>query len=369
MTAKKINIALFSPSLNPYSETFIQAHKNYLEGTIFYYYGTGNAIQLEHFNTLVSPFKKICLKLFAKLRKKASSYIWEQQLLQNLKANKIDVILVEYGTHAHHLRNVLKQSGLPAVVHFHGYDASVYKVLEKCNNYKEVFQIAQTFIAVSKSMKEKLVSIGCPSEKIIVNPCGPQPDFEKVIPSFSKKQLIAVGRFTDKKAPYYLILAFKEVLKEHPEAQLLLAGDGILFNASLNLIKYFGLEANIKLLGVITPEKYRDLLKESYAFVQHSITALNGDTEGTPVAVLEASIAGLPVISTNHTGISDVIIHGKTGLLSEEHDVATMALHMKQILSNVEFAKQLGAAGKLNIAENFSLNNHINLLQLALKKA
>ncbi|GHC60002.1 glycosyltransferase [Ulvibacter litoralis] len=369
MINKKLNIALFSPNENPYSETFIQAHKNYLDGNVFYYFGTGIGIRLEKHKAMMGYYTNLLLKIYAKITKKSSSYIWKKRILHSLKFNNIDVVLVEYGTHAHHLREVLRRSGLPVVVHFHGYDASVRSVLSDCGNYKEVFQLSQKVIAVSYVMKDKLLSIGCPSKKIVVNRCGPQPEFEEVIPLFSKKQFLSVGRFTDKKAPYYTILAFKDVLREYPNAQLLLAGDGALFNSCLNLIKYYGIENNIKMLGVIKPEEFRDLLKESIALVQHSITSLSGDMEGTPVAVLEASIAGLPVISTIHAGIPEVIIHGETGLLSKEHDVDTMTSHMKLILSDVESAKKLGAAGKLNVSEHFNLKKHINLLQLTLENA
>ena len=84
--------------------------------------------------------------------------------------------------------------------------------------------------------------------------------------------------------------------------------------------------------------------------------------EGTPVSILEASIAGLPIISTYHGGIPDVVLHEQTGLLCKEHDVNTMSTHMLQLLDDVAYAKQLGAAGKQHIKENFSLDRHIDVL-------
>ena len=123
------------------------------------------------------------------------------------------------------------------------------------------------------------------------------------------------------------------------------------------------------MLGVIKPEEFRGLLEVSLASVQHSITAANGDMEGTPLAVLEASIAGLPVISTIHAGIPDVINHEDTGLLSQEHDVAAMAANMLRLLDDVELAKKLGTRGKKNIFKNFSFKTHIDRLQLALQRA
>lgn len=362
-----MNIAIFSPSQNPYSETFIQAHKNGLKGNIFYYYGIGLNIQLEGVEELMPNFRYKRLRVYAKLTKKSSSFLWQRRLLYSIKQNKVDKILVEYGTHAFHLLEVLKQAKISVIVHFHGYDASVNSVIQRCNNYKEVFHIANRVIAVSRVMESKLLELGCPEEKLVYNVYGPQKLFENVQPNFTKKQFIAIGRFTNKKAPYYTILAFKEVLKRHPDAILLFAGQGELMNTCENLICYFNLGNNVKLLGVISPERYTEILSESLAFVQHSITAKNGDMEGTPLAVLEASVAGLPVISTKHAGIPDVILHEQTGLLCEEHDVDAMIMNMLRLLDDIDLTKKMGAAGKLHVLQNYSVERHLDVLQKMLE--
>ncbi|XMO86579.1 glycosyltransferase [Algibacter sp. AS12] len=363
MKNNNLNIAILTPNKNPYSETFIQAHKNYLKGTVFYYYGAISNMKLENHNSITNKYINLLLKVYINFFNKPRRYLKEYFIIKSLKKQKIDVVLVEYGDHSFNLLNILKATKLPVVVHFHGHDAVRKNIVKNCNNYKDVFLMASKVIAVSKVMYQRLLGLGCPKQKLIYNTYGPNPDFELVKAQFSKKQFIAIGRFTDKKAPYYTILAFKEVLKKHPNATLLMAGDGYLFNICKNLIKYYNLENSVKLLGIITPEIFRNLLQESLAFVQHSITAEDGDMEGTPLAVLEASIAGLPVISTYHAGIPDVIIHGKTGLLCKEHDVLSMSQHMLQVLDDVSFAKKLGAAGKINIKNNFSMEKHIDKLQ------
>ncbi|MGZ0017465.1 glycosyltransferase [Yeosuana sp. AK3] len=362
----KMNIAIFSPSQNPYSETFIQAHKNHLKSKVFYYYGSGSQIQLEGHARLMPLLRYKVLRVYAKLSRKSSSFLWHEQVLYSLKIHKIDAVLVEYGTHAYYLKRVLLESRLPVVVHFHGYDASIKNVIESCNYYKEVFEYSKKIIAVSRVMEKTLLDLGCPQDKLVYNVYGPQNIFETITPQFSKKQFIAVGRFTNKKAPYYTILAFKQVVKTHPDSRLLMAGDGVLLNTCKNLVKHFELTEHVKFLGVITPEVFCNILKESLAFVQHSITADDGDMEGTPVSILEASAAGLPVIATYHAGIPDVIVHNETGLLCEEHDTEAMSKHMLLLLNNMELAKQIGAAGKTFIKTHFSLERHISSLQFVL---
>ena len=136
----------------------------------------------------------------------------------------------------------------------------------------------------------------------------------------------------------------------------------LLLNASKNIAKIIGTGNNVIFTGAITPARYQQILLESRAYVQHSITADDGDMEGTPVSVMEASAAGIPVISTFHAGIPDVIVDGKTGLLCKELDVESMAVNMLRLASDKEFALCLGAAGKKRMAELFSKDWQMNVL-------
>jgi colanic acid/amylovoran biosynthesis glycosyltransferase len=364
-----MKIGLFTPNQNPYSETFVQQHKLGLKDKVFYYYGSGLGTKLEGQPPLVSKVKHIWLKLLSKVLKKPSSYIKHTIICDSLKKNNIDVVLVEYGIHAHAILPIIKKAKIPMVVHFHGYDASVPSAIEKCNNYKEVFEYASKIIVVSKVMQQMLTDLGCPEGKLIYNPCGPRPEFEEVSPVFLNKQFISIGRFVDKKAPYYTLLAFKKVVDNYPDAILKMAGNGVLLNTCENLVKHLKLEKNVQFLGVISVEEFKKELSQSAAFVQHSVRASNGDMEGTPVSIMEAGLAGIPVISTYHAGISDVIVHNKTGLLCKEHDVDGMAKHMIKVLDNLDFAKTLGANNRLRIKEHFSLEQHINLLQKTLESS
>tara|TARA_R110001583_G_scaffold162719_1_gene314997 strand:- start:52323 stop:53444 length:1122 start_codon:yes stop_codon:yes gene_type:complete len=358
----KKNIALISPSENAYSETFIQQHRNNLEGTIIFYFNGSlpkeNDIEGELLNRVQSLFYKVLRKF--KLTKFNAN---ELALLKSFKKQKIHVVVAEYGTTAVAINNVCKYLKLPLIPIFHGYDASIKSVLENFKTrYQTLFEYASTVIAVSNKIAETLVNLGCDEQKIVVTPCAPDERFFEIIPNFKNPLFVGVGRFVDKKAPYYTILAFYKVLKQFPGAKLIIAGNGPLYNTCKNLINHLKVLDNVKLLGVITPKELTQYFKEALAFVQHSIIADNGDSEGTPVAVLEASAAGLPVISTFHAGIPDVIIDGKTGYLVNEHDVDEMASKMLLLLNDYDKAKRMGNYGKLNIKNHFSKKQHIDIL-------
>lgn len=362
-----MKIALFSPNQNPYSETFIQAHKNYLKGDVFYYYGRGLNIKLENHPKIGSHFMSNFLKVVRALGKRSDTFVEEQLISKSLKRNKIDVVLVEYGHHANHLLPIIKKTGLPMVVHFHGYDATVKELIKKQKSYTALFAYASKVIAVSRDMEQKLLDLGCPEDKLCYNANAAQPEFLDILPTFAKKQFVFIGRFKGKKAPYYTILAFKEVLQKHPDAKLLMAGNGVLHEVCENMVNYFGLRNNVELLGVISPEECCKLMESSLAYVQHSITTKDGDMEGMPISILEASSAGLPVIATAHAGIKDVIVHEETGLLCDEHDVKKMEQHMLRLLEDPVFAQKLGMAGKARIRLSFNFEKHISGIQQLLE--
>jgi len=259
-----IKIGLFTPNQNPYSETFVQAHKTGLKDKVFYYYGSGFGTKLEGHTTLASKAKLLRLKLTAKILDKSYYFVKHKIICDSLKKHNIDVVLVEYGIHAHKVLPIIKMAKLPMVVHFHGFDASVPDAIERCNNYEEVFKYATKVIVVSTIMRQMLIDLGCPQEKIVYTPCGPRPEFANIQPDFLNQQFIAVGRFVDKKAPYYTIMAFKKVVDEHPNAQLKIAGDGPLFNICENLVRQLKLENNVLFLGVISSEELKQEFAKSY---------------------------------------------------------------------------------------------------------
>lgn len=359
-----MNIALLSPSKSSYSETFIQAQKNGLRGTVFYYYDGTPPTKLEGKGSILIPFGDF-RKRYGFLYKDVKSH----SLKASFKKNKIDVVLAQYGPTGEAAAAICEAMHIPLIVHFHGYDAFIWDVISKHNYYQNCFKVASSVIVVSQHMKKQLIALGCPENKLIYNPCTPDDLFYEVSPNFLNQQFLVVGRFTDKKAPYYSLLAFQKILKWHPKATLVFAGQGDLLDTCKNLAKYLDIEDAVIFMGIIKREKLLLLLEGSIAFLQHSITTENGDCEGTPVAVMEASAAGLPVIASLHAGIPEVILDNETGLLVKEHDVAAMSNHMLTLLNQPDLAHQLGKRGKQRIQKYFSRNQQLKLLQETLINA
>jgi colanic acid/amylovoran biosynthesis glycosyltransferase len=355
-----MKLAILSPNENAYSETFIQAHKN-LPFEIFFYCNGRIPSQLEGTSRWVRLMHKFYFKLKFLINKKLSPS--EQLLKYLLKKKDVNCVLAEYGVTAAESLKIIQSLNLPLIVHFHGFDASDKKFLLKYKErYVQVFQYARAVISVSKKMSDDLISLGCPAQKIFLNTYGPNDAYFSVKPNFALKNFTAIGRFVEKKAPQLTIRAFSEVVKQYPDARLFFGGEGKLLDDCKRLVQDLGIEAQVSFLGILSRSQIMELFSESLAFVQHSITAKNGDSEGTPLAIMEASAAGLPVIATRHAGIPDVIEDGITGFLVDERDVESMANYMKELCKNHEEAKLMGSRGSQYIYKNFTIEKHLGYL-------
>jgi glycosyltransferase involved in cell wall biosynthesis len=363
-------IALIAPNQAAYSETFIQAHKNLLNANVRYYYDGKLPHCLEGEGPLQpTRFDVIRKKLSSVMGRDACTSLHEDLLIESFKKNRIEKVYAEYGPTAVAVLNVCKKMNMPLIVNFHGYDISVGHVIDRYREpYWRMLEYAESIVAVSRHMFDPLVELGADRQKITYTPCAPQDSFFEVQPRFSEAVFIAAGRFVNKKAPYYTVLAFVEVLKKHPGARLLFAGSGPLLPACRNIVRYHGCDGAVIFLGDVDSKTLQQLYASATGFVQHSITAEDGDMEGTPVSVLEASAAGLPVVSTMHAGIPGVVVDGQTGLLVQEHDVERMAQNMIRLLDDREYAKSLGRQGREFVRNNFSMEKHIGVLNGLINK-
>jgi colanic acid/amylovoran biosynthesis glycosyltransferase len=362
-----IKLAILSPNGNAYSETFIQAHKQ-LPFDVKYYFNGFVPNKLEEEGLF---YNSVLERNFYKLNPKRKTYSFaEHKLMQSLKNKNINCVLAEYGTTAAESLNVLKKLNIPLVVHFHGYDATMEDFVNKYKKkYIEVFEYAKAIIVVSNKMYKDVLALGCSESKMHLITYGPNNSFFDIKASFNNSQFIAVGRFVDKKAPYLTIAAFKDVLNKHPEAKLIMAGDGPLLNTCVNLAKAWKIDENVIFTGPVPPAEIIKYFESSLAFVQHSVIAGNGDSEGAPVAVFEASAAGLPIIASKHAGIPDIVIDRKTGLLFDELDIQAMAGLMIELLDNKAMAQQMGETGRQHIKENFPLSKHLSGIESLIRQA
>lgn len=298
------------------------------------------------------------------LNESAFSYI--------LLKNKIDVVLVEFMLKGIIIKDVCEKLKIPFVVHTHGGGDIMAEdyIRNYSHSYLDMFRKAAKVISVDSYSSKKLIEFGLAEDKLTEIQLGIDlAIFKQTIPSLNKPVFFGVGRFVNKKAPYLTLMAFASVVQKHPEAKLILAGNGPLYDSCIQISKALHIENNVEFPLVISPEQVSEFMRQSRAFVQHSIHTTDGDSEGIPVAVLEAMACGLPVISTIHNGIADTITHGTQGLLVKENDIDGMAECMSQLIDDPLYADVLGANARKKVEENFEMSEVIGSLYQILEEA
>jgi len=295
---------------------------------------------------------------------KKLSPVKTKYLSKYLIKNRIQAVLAEYGPTGAAVMDACRMANVPLIVHFHGYDAhrkditSSYKHL-----YRQMFGQASAIVVVSSKMNKQLIELGAPPEKIYYNVYGVETDrFKATDPGKNPPRFLAVGRFVDKKAPYLTILAFKELLNHFSSARLVMVGDGPLLETCTQISKALNIRNSIEFTGPLKHDKVAMLMQKSRAFVQHSVTSGSGDSEGTPVSLLEACASGLPIISTRHAGIKDIIIENEFGFLVDESDIQQMAKHMITLAQQPELALSLGKNARNHILKHLTMEKSINNL-------
>jgi len=335
-------LCIICPAVGKYSTTFITNQINELP--FQKYILTRENGDLEDLKGEKILSSNIIARLIRFVRQRLTKYnfskIQNKALAKYLKKNRIDHVLFQFGTLANDFYPACLYAKVEFTVHFHGYDA--YKNNYDENYYMNLFKYAKNIVAVSHHMQDKLVKTGAPINKVQIIPYGSNFTINNKERIRNSKEIryLAVGRFVEKKAPYLTILAFAKALNENKNIVLYMAGEGELLIHCKNIVKALKIENKVNFLGALSHIEIRNEMCKSDFFIQHSIVSHDGDSEGLPNSIIEALTLNIPVISTEHTGIPEIVKHEKNGLLCDEKDVDNMAKNiLRAIKMKFDFQK------------------------------
>ncbi|NEU76751.1 colanic acid biosynthesis glycosyltransferase WcaL [Hassallia byssoidea VB512170] len=273
-----------------------------------------------------------------------------------------DIIHCHFGPNG--LKGVLlKKMGLTKgklVTSFHGYDITQYIQNLSKNRYKPLFDIGDLFLPISEHWKQKLIELGCNEKKIIVHRMGVDCNKFSFTPRHPSQdgqiRIVTIARLVEKKGVEYAIRAVAKLGKANENIEYNILGDGPLRENLQQLIQELGVGSTVKLLGWKQQHEVVEILNNSHIMLAPSVTSKNGDQEGIPVVLMEAMAMGIPVVSTLHSGIPELVQDKITGFLVAERDIEALAERLNYLIEHPELWAEMGQAGRKQVEENYDIN-------------
>ncbi len=261
-----------------------------------------------------------------------------------------DIIHGHFSTESWRILAHARNARIPLVTTFYGLDVDK---LPRRRYWKirnpVLFRYGALFFAEGPFMGRRLEAIGCPGEKVKIVPLGIDLDLYRhsSIPeerSRSRRvRVLFVGLNREKKGPLDAAAVFAAALAEYPSMELHIVGVGSYRAGVERVLSKSGSLHRAVFHGALTFDAYLDVLKMCDLLLAPSCSAADGDCEGgAPVVCIEAQAAGMPVIGTRHCDIPFVVRHRITGLLSEEHDVASMARDLALLARDSDLRRTMG---------------------------
>lgn len=275
-----------------------------------------------------------------------------------VKRNNISLLHAHHGQLGMLLLPFKEETNLPLVTSIRGRDATLAnQPIGYLDNMKMLFDRGERFFPVCQYLADRLIAWGCPSEKIRVLYGGVDlNEFKYRAPHKGDSQnILSIGRLVEKKGHHILMQAFQKIRDKFPNATLTIIGRGELEEYLISLANQLNLGDSFRLLNHLPKDQVREQMTNADIFCAASLEAADGDVEGIPNTLKEAMAIGVPVISTNHAGIPELITNNKEGVLVQENNVDELADALEFMLTNREIWETYTVAARQKVEQNFNL--------------
>ena len=281
-----------------------------------------------------------------------------RELTDRLKTAKADLLVTHTFKPNCLGRIAARRLGIPCVVVSRGWTwenlkVRMYETMDRVN-----LRFVDHVVAVSEGQAEKVRKAGVPSPRLsVIRNAARLKAFARrdaeyrtklrgLFPHPVSSVVLAAGRLSPEKGFGVLVEAAAEVLKQQPNAGLVIFGDGVERPALESRIRELGLADRIVLPGFTAElDKY---LPWADAVVLPSFT------EGLPNVALEASAAGVPLVATAVGGTPEVIADGETGYLVPSGNPTMLSERILRLLADAGLRKRLGEAGRRKMESEFT---------------
>ncbi len=284
-----------------------------------------------------------------------------------LRREEARILHSHFGTRGYDDLALARALKVPHITAFYGFDAGLPKQSRRWRRrYQRLFDEGTLFLAEGSHMKERLVALGCREEKIIVQHLGV--DVERI--PFQTRQIgpneeiriLVAASFREKKGIPYALEALARCLQKHRTVRLTLIGDSHDTRGSeaekakiMCTMREHALARYVHWMGYQPYPIFLEELYRHHILLAPSVTAGDGDIEGgAPVSLIEASASGMPVLSTIHCDIPEVIQDGKSGLLVPERDVVALADALDSLIESPEQRETMGRWGRGHVEREYN---------------
>lgn len=255
---------------------------------------------------------------------------------------------------------------------FRGIDISRYVQEQGRQIYSQLFEKGSFFLANCEFFRQRAISIGCDPQHILVHgsgiDCRKFAFTPRQFPTDGIVRISTTGRLVEKKGIEYCIDAIAQIAHTHPNIEFNIIGDGPLKQDLEAQITKLNVSHLVKLLGWRNQRELVEILDDSHIFLAPSVTAADGNQDAPVNTLKEAMAMGLPVISTYHGGIPELVEDGVSGFLVPERDAGAIAAKLQYLIEHPEIWEQMGLAGRLQVETKYdmeALNNElVELYQL-----
>jgi colanic acid/amylovoran biosynthesis glycosyltransferase len=279
-------------------------------------------------------------------------------VLIRCRSRRYDVIHAQFGTYGMLALDLVTVGAIqgPVVVSFRGYDTN--RVLAgPMGERNKLFNRVKLFLPVSENIGKRLRESGCCENKVVVHHSCIH--LEKFM--FEKRgyrpdgpvKIITVARLVEKKGISYAIEAVANILRSGLLVEYSIVGEGPLRAELENSIVALGVTSQVSMKGWCDHDTVIRIMQHSHLLVAPSVSAEDGDEEGIPNVIKEAMAVGLPVVTTYHGGIGELIEDGVSGYLVPERDVGQLADRLTILIDHPEMWDTIGQAGRRKVEREY----------------
>ena len=287
-----------------------------------------------------------------------------------IKKEKAKLLHAHFGSEGVGMLSLKKRLKVPLITTFYGMDMSQLAQQKRWQiAYKKLFENGDLFLVEGSHMKKGLINLGCPPQKIKIQHIAVDLNKfkyqeRKLKDKDEKIRILFCGRFVEKKGLIYALKAVKLLANKFSNLEFRIIGDGELKPEIESFIKEQNMDKYVVLLGYQPHSVFGEEVQKAHILLQPSFTAQDGDSEGgAPTVLLEAQASGLPVVSTYHADIPEVVVDGKSGFLIPERDIDALAERLEFLIFNSSMWREMGFSGREHIEKNYDIEKQIQRLE------